>query len=130
MADLNGRVVQCDATVLKIAGTDYIAIANEATITISIDEIETTAPMDTWKQRAACIKDWSMTVGKLITATTGFMNLALDTAAGALVVVSANLTGGEVFVGSALITNASQTWASPQTENINLVSAGATPTIT
>lgn len=126
MAALTGRyTAKEDVTAFKVAGTDVLATFRSGTLEITCDEIDVTALKDAWKKREFGTLDWRVTCSHLISASPAFVAACV---AGGVIVISINTTGGFAFLGTGMITGAPLNLDNPVTEDITVVSAGASPT--
>jgi hypothetical protein len=126
MGAITGRLVDCDVAIMTVGGEDVLAVYREASYELSVDEVDVTAAKDGWKQREQCVKDWRFTCTKLLAVNEVFATLLL---AGGSVAVSTDV-GGTTFYGVGLFMGVTVSTGNPQTEQITVVSAGGTPTLT
>mgnify|MGYP001040309217 FL=1 len=125
MGALTGRLINQDITLMSISGTSVLALFTEASIEISVEEIDVSAAKDVWKQREFGQRDWRMTCTKLISGSSDFVDMVLSSQP---VVVSTNI-GGVSFTGTGIVTGVPLNAGDPQNEQITVVSAGGAPTI-
>ncbi len=122
---VTSRLVDCDMTVLTLGGVDVLAYFTDAQLEITMEEIDVTAPQDSWKKREICQGDWRATCTKLMYLTEEFATLII---AGGSCIVSTDL-GGNTFYGEGLMVGATISSGNPQNEQCTIVSAGASPTL-
>jgi len=121
MARLIGR----DCTVLSVGGNNILALFTDATLNLTVSEYDITCVKDDWNQRAPGVRDWEVTLTKMIDAQSVFPTLILE---GETVVVQGNF-GGRLFTGTGMIASSANTMpAGAQTENVTIRSAGSAPT--
>lgn len=123
---ITGRLVDCDITIMTIGGVDILAYFTDASLEITRAEIDVTAPQDAWTQREICQADWRVTATKIMYESEDFATLIV---AGGQCVVSTDL-GGSTFYGVGLIVGSTISSGSPQNEQVTIVSAGGSPTLT
>ncbi|MBW2671798.1 MAG: hypothetical protein JRD89_00100 [Deltaproteobacteria bacterium] len=123
MGALTNRLTCYDVTVMDISGVSVLALFREASLEITIDEIDVSAAQDTWKQREFGQGDWRFTCTKLISGSVEFVNMALNRQP---VIVSTDI-GGVSIVGTGIITGVPINVGAnaAQTEQITIVSAGS-----
>jgi len=127
MAAITGRwTAKEDVKVLRVDTADVLAVFQNFGLDITAEEIDVTAARDLWKKREFGVLDWSMRVSSLL-ATDGvqFMASCID---GGTIVVSISCTTLD-FLGTGMITGSPLTGDNPMTEEVTVVSAGASPTI-
>ncbi len=119
-----------DVTVLSIDGNSVVGIFRTASMEITADEIDLTAAQDTWKQREFGTLDWRMTCSTLVSVKPQFIESIIS---GGTIVVQCVMSGFGTtfsFLGTGMITGTPLNIDNPVTQDITIVSAGASPTVT
>lgn len=123
---ITGRhVALIDVTVLSIAGSSVLALFRNASLEVTSAEIDVTAAQDDWKQREFGTLDWSMRCTNLVSGSPKYIAAAIS---GGVVLVSVASTGFN-WLSTGMITGAPLTIDNPFTEEITIVSAGGSPTV-
>ena len=114
-------------SVFSVDGNDISGIFRSGTLEVTADEIDVTALLDTWKKREYGTYDWRVTCSKLIETSPVLMESMIS---GGTIIVSFATTAGFDFIGTGMISGAPLNVDNPMTEDITILSAGDSPTIT
>ena len=127
MAAITGRFTALeDVSIFKIGADSIAGLFRSATLEVTADEIDVTALLDTWKKREYGTYDWRVTCSMLIQTSPVLMETMIS---GGTCVVSFKTDAGFNFLGTGMISGAPLNVDNPMTEDITILSAGASPTI-
>lgn len=128
MAAITGRFTALeDVSVFTVDANNVKALFRSATLEVTADEIDVTALLDAWKKREYGTYDWRVTCSKLISASPVLMESMIS---GGTILVSFATDAGFNFLGTGMISGAPLNVDNPMTEDITILSAGASPVIT
>jgi len=126
LAALTGRQTALeDVTVLSVNGQSVIGLFRNATFEVTSEEIDVTALRDSWKKREFGIMDWRMTCTNLVETSPKYLQSIIS---GGTILVSFASTGFN-FLGTGMITGVPLNIDNPMTEEVTVLSAGSSPTI-
>lgn len=126
MGALTGRFTRYDITSVTVSGVDITSLLTDASLEVTVDEIDANALQDEWNQREYGRGDWSLAVTKYATDALLFPQMALSRD---LISVTVNITGGITLTGNAMAQGGSVSLADMVTEECTFVSGGGSPTI-
>ena len=128
MAAITGRFTALeDVNVFTVDGEDIKGVFRSATLEVTADEIDVTALTDPWKQREFGTFDWRVTASSLIKVSPKFLNMIIS---GGTIIVSFATDSGFTFLGTGMITGVPMNIENPMMEEVTILSAGSSPTIT
>lgn len=126
MGAITGRFTRYDITAVIISGVTITSLLTDASLEITMDDIDVNALQDTWNQRELGRNDWSLSVTKL---STGGMIFPAMVAARTTFGVTVKLTGGLNFYAQGKISGGPVSYTDAITEQATFIAGGGTPTI-
>lgn len=118
---------------LTVSGVSIVDLVTDASLDITVDQIDANALKDAWNQREYGRGDWTLSVTKYVTDTATsaiFPSMAVSRDPVFVTVILVGDTHFFTFTGRAMATAGPVTIGDMITEECSFVSAGGSPTIT
>jgi hypothetical protein len=132
MALITSRFTRNQMSVLTVSGVNITDLVTDASLEVTVDQIDANALKDAWNQREYGRGDWTLSVTKYVTDTTTgaiFPSMAVSRDPVFITVVLAGDAHFFTFTGKALATAGPLTIGDMITEESTFVSAGGSPVI-